>query len=115
MIKVQFPKSQTNSYWDGKKHDIIPQNLVCLNDSEYYYMDGFDNSFGVSMMTLLRKSGNKFNKVPLDNYDVFRSMMSEVKYGFVSTELLGKEIGLEHQLSVEELKKSLGLSVHKQL
>ena len=54
MAKIQFPTSDTNPYWDGKEHNVIPMNLARINESDYYYMDGYDIGFGLNMMTLLR-------------------------------------------------------------
>jgi len=62
MAKLQFPKSETNQYWDGREHDIQPLNLICLNETDYYYMTGYDNTFGFQMQTLLKRENAIFSK-----------------------------------------------------
>ena len=104
MAKIQFPKSDTNSYWDGKEHDIIPLNLVRINGSDYYYMDGYDISFGCSMMTLLRGTDSGFRKVPLDHYDEFGALVSSSNLESFPTKLVGENVGLDPHMTVEELR-----------
>lgn len=107
MARIQFPKSETNFYWDGKEHDITPHRLAQLNDSVYYYMEGYDNNFRIEMMTLLKKADIGFNKVPVDDYYEFKTLVSQSSLGFVSTTLLGDKVGLEPMMTVDQLREQL--------
>lgn len=109
MVKIQFPKSETNPYWDGEEHDLEPKNLACINDSDYYYLDGFDESFKCNMMTLLRKNGEEFKKVPLDDYDEFTHMLYASNLRLVPTMLVGTKIGLDPEMSTKDLEAELGI------
>ena len=104
MAKIQFPTSDTNPYWDGKEHNVIPMNLARINESDYYYMDGYDIGFGLNMMTLLRGTGSGFKKVPLDNYDEFGILVSSLNLEFLPPNLVGENIGLDPLMTVEELR-----------
>ena len=113
MVKVQFPKSESNPYWDGQIHEINPMNLARMGETDYYYMDGFDFSFQFQMMTLLRKNGDKFDKVPLDDYDAFGELVRHADLRLVPTMLLGDNVGLLPQMTVEELEQELEKSNRK--
>lgn len=115
MIKVQFPKSEVNYYWDGKEHDITPINLANINDSEYYYMDGYDNTYKFEMMTLLKREQYGFNKVPLDNYEYFGKTLGELRLNAVDVSLLNDKVGLSNEMTVDELRCELGLSKNKSM
>lgn len=109
MIKIQFPKSETNTYWDGKEHDIEPKNFAQINQSEYYYLDGLDKNFNQVMYTLLRKNETGFNKVPLDNYSEFRSLLADASTDLnpIEIEAIGEKVGLDPIMTVEELKEAV--------
>ena len=104
MAKIQFPTSETNPYWDGKEHNIIPLNLARINETDYYYMDGYDLDFGFNMMTLLRRTNSGFIKVPLDNYDEFGALVSSSNLEFLPTNLVGNNVGLDPLMTVEKLR-----------
>ena len=106
-IRMLFPLSTNNDYWDGKLHVINPKTLATINDTNYYYMDGYDNSYNTEMMTLLMKKDDKFFKIPLDNYDEFKELLSKVKLDYVSINQLTDNIGLLNMMSVDDLKKDL--------
>ena len=108
MLEIQFPLSSTNNYWDGKEHVIVPYTLVCINDSDYYYMDGFDKSFGFTMYTLLGKNGDKFSKIPLDDYQEFQKVVTSSHLTLFPTNILGDKIDLQPEMTVEELKTKIG-------
>ena len=109
MVKVQFPESEDNFYWDGKVHMIEPHNLACIENSNYYYMDGYDYSFGFEMMTLLREENQKFTKVPLNDYEDFNQLVIAANLEFISPTVLGDKIELDPIMTVNELRQKLGI------
>ncbi len=109
MVKVQFPESEDNQYWDGKIHMIEPHNLACIENSNYYYMDGFDCSYGFEMFTLLREENQKFKKVPLDSYEDFNQLVIAANLEFISPAYLGDTIELDPKITVNELREKLGI------
>lgn len=98
-VNITFPWSPSNSYWDGKVHVIDPKFLAQINDSAYYMMQGYDETFKTNMLTVLKKTKDGFAKLPLASQQEYQTFydhcMTTARYG-----------GL-HQQDVEALNKDI--------
>lgn len=102
-IEMDYPTNETYSYidnrlWDGKTHNISPQNLkrFDLNGRVYYYMEYIDNTYNTNCITLLtRTEKGEIRKVPLDDYEKLSELLNRVNAKKVSLSILPKHINLE--------------------
>lgn len=107
LINMKYPASEKNSYLDGKVHKIEPKELLRLNDSNYYMLRGFDNSYNVKMYTILRDVDGIFYKVPLDDYQEFQNNLSNFNLSKVSLECVEENVDSLPFMTFEQLRNEI--------
>lgn len=104
LVKIQYPKSEVNPYWDGKVHCIRPNNLLQIDCSDYFCLQGYDFNVQNGMMTILKTVENHYQNVPVNNNEELNDFLAKVSFKLISTDNLDEYIGLAPQQTVEQIR-----------
>lgn len=107
-ISLQFPYSASNSLYDGREHNIVPDSLqrFIKDGNEYYWLEAYDETHETNIGTLLtRDSHGNFIKRPLDNYDNIEEILNSVELEEVNINLLNNNITLGSEIQSSNLIK----------
>lgn len=68
-MKMQFPKDERNDIFDGKVHNIVPEEIasILIGNNKLYVLTYIENNLYGTTLLAQSKEG-RFFKVPLDDY-----------------------------------------------